>query len=98
TAVADSADREVTFNRHATESAAPAGAPEYVWLLGSDSAAPARETVATSLIAPAHLAELLRLWVLPWMSEVGVPLWLGISLLWFGWTALNSYRFQSLLR
>jgi hypothetical protein len=32
------------------------------------------------------------------MGEVGVPIWLGVSLLWFGCTVHNSYRFQRLLR
>ncbi len=92
---AESSERAFTLNGPPAESGAPAGSLQYVWML-ADEPAPAHQKATQ--IPPANFAELIRAWVLPWMGEVGVPLWLGISLLWFGSTALYSYRFQRLLR
>jgi len=78
------------------EPAGPTSVLQYVWVLGGDEAAPTRQPVTAGL--PGNLAELVHAWVLPWMGEVGVPIWLGVSLLWFACTLHNSYRFQRLLR
>src|SRR5207253_1304395 len=49
-------------------------------------------------VGPANIAELLAAWVQPWLAEAGVPIWIGVSLLWFGCTTLHGCRFQHLLR
>jgi beta-lactamase regulating signal transducer with metallopeptidase domain len=70
---------------------------EAVWVIESELPI-AQEKAAPDRTGPANLAELFHAWCTPWLTEIGVPVWVGISLLWFGWTGLNSYRFQRLLR